>query len=100
MPKVRKKPQRTCVACRRMSTKGDLVRIVRTPAGEIKVDTTGKLAGRGAYLCPRRECWRAALDGKRIAQALKHPLTPEECAYLQEYMAQLPEGEDTTKDEQ
>jgi len=82
-----------------MSSKGDLVRIVRTPAGEIKVDTTGKLAGRGAYLCPRRECWRAALDGKRIAQALKHPLTSEECAYLQEMMAQFPEGENTTKDE-
>ena len=79
------------------------MRIVRTPAGEVKVDLTGKLAGRGAYLCPRRACWRAALGDSRggcMAQALKHPLTPEECTYLRAYMEQFPEVEDETKDKQ
>ncbi|MHB1293490.1 MAG: RNase P modulator RnpM [Anaerolineae bacterium] len=90
-PRVRRIPQRTCIACRRTSGKRELVRIVRTPAGEIAVDATGKLAGRGAYLCHDRRCWLAALKSKRIDQALKVTLRDEDRARLSAYGEQLPE---------
>ena len=50
MPK--KIPQRTCMACQEKKDKRELVRIVRSPEGEISVDLTGKKPGRGAYICP------------------------------------------------
>ncbi len=52
MSKVRKIPQRMCVGCREMKNKRDLIRVVRTPEGNIEIDPTGKKSGRGAYLCP------------------------------------------------
>src|SRR5215212_159383 len=63
-------PQRSCVACRTAQGKHDLVRLVRTPEGEIVVDPTGKLSGRGAYLCPRPDCLRAAQKRKSLDRAL------------------------------
>ena len=51
MQKPRKIPQRQCVGCRTMTDKRELVRIVKTPEGEIVLDTTGKKSGRGAYVC-------------------------------------------------
>ena len=52
----KKIPQRTCMACQEKKDKRDLVRIVRSPEGEISVDLTGKKPGRGAYICPNLEC--------------------------------------------
>ncbi|MFR1564908.1 MAG: RNase P modulator RnpM [Christensenellales bacterium] len=54
--KEKKSPQRMCVACRAMRDKRELIRIVRSPDGEIALDFTGKRNGRGAYVCPSREC--------------------------------------------
>ena len=54
MPK--KIPQRTCMGCQAKKDKHELVRIVRSPDGEISVDMTGKKAGRGAYICPEQAC--------------------------------------------
>ncbi|MGE5527671.1 MAG: RNase P modulator RnpM [Patescibacteria group bacterium] len=71
MPKVRKIPQRTCLGCQAVKPKRELVRIVRTPAGEVSIDPTGKKAGRGAYICPRRECLAGALAGNRLERALE-----------------------------
>jgi hypothetical protein len=53
-------PQRTCVGCREVLPKKELIRIVRTSEG-IMVDPTGKLNGRGAYIHTRKECWERAL---------------------------------------
>lgn len=64
-------PQRTCVACRRTAGKRELVRLVRTAEGAVEVDTSGRRAGRGAYLCPNRPCLEAALKGGRLEQALR-----------------------------
>ena len=61
------------------------------PSGKIEIDPTGKLAGRGAYLCRDRECWLTALSRKRIEQALKRSLTPEEHARMEAHAMQLPE---------
>jgi predicted RNA-binding protein YlxR (DUF448 family) len=70
-------PQRTCVACRRVGNKRELVRLVRTIAGDIVIDRTGKKEGRGAYICPERTCWEKALKGKQLSVALRSNITQE-----------------------
>ena len=91
---MRKKhvPRRTCVACRRTGSKRELVRVVRLAAGGVAVDPTGKLSGRGAYLCPQRECWDQVLGGNRLENALKTELTQEEKVALGEYAQGLVES--------
>jgi predicted RNA-binding protein YlxR (DUF448 family) len=77
--------QRTCVACRLIKDKRELVRLVRTPEGNIEIDTNGKKAGRGAYLCPTRECWEAALKGSRLEHAFRGSLTRDSRELLSRY---------------
>ncbi len=94
-PRPRHVPIRTCIACRQTDGKRELVRVVRVAAAvagtAVKIDPTGKLAGRGAYICRNRSCWEQALTGRRLAAALKTTLTDEELAALQAYAANLPE---------
>ncbi|WP_061213782.1 RNase P modulator RnpM [Syntrophomonas wolfei] len=71
MSRIRKQPQRMCVGCREMKNKRELVRIVRSPQGDIDLDTTGKKPGRGAYICPEPECLKQAIKGKRLQKALE-----------------------------
>jgi predicted RNA-binding protein YlxR (DUF448 family) len=68
-----------------------LVRIVRTPEGAVVVDETGKLNGRGAYLCPQLSCWETAVDRKALDHALNTRITAEAHARLMEYAAGLPQ---------
>jgi len=70
-------PLRSCVACGRKRPKKELVRVVRTPAGAIEPDPTGRLAGRGAYVCPDPGCLEVAVKGRKLERALKVPV-PEE----------------------
>lgn len=84
-------PERTCIACRRSLSKRELVRVVRTPEGDVVVDELGKKNGRGAYVCRQRECWRQALQGHALNRALRITLKPEEIANLQGYADSLPE---------
>ena len=56
MAAPKKIPMRTCIACRTEKPKKEMLRIVRNAAGEIRLDTTGKLAGRGAYICNSEVC--------------------------------------------
>jgi len=70
-------PQRTCVACRKVSAKRELVRLVRIADGSVEVDTSGKKAGRGAYLCRARECWEIRLKSSRLEHVLRTTLTPD-----------------------
>lgn len=83
MPKVHRAPQRQCVACGQVRAKRDLVRVVRTPGGEVRVDATGKISGRGAYVCPEGACVDRALAG-RLAGALEHPLAEDIAERLRE----------------
>lgn len=71
-------PQRTCMSCGTKHAKRDLYRIVRSSAGACSVDPSGKLPGRGAYLCGKQGCWRSAAQGKRIAAALRGEVSPED----------------------
>jgi predicted RNA-binding protein YlxR (DUF448 family) len=80
-------PERTCVACRSLRPKREMVRVVRTAAGPrepdvqatvrytVEIDPTGKKSGRGAYLCRQRECWDVALRRKALERALKTELS-------------------------
>lgn len=95
---VKRRPRRTCIGCQRVFTKRELTRIVRRPSGEVTIDPTGKAAGRGAYLCPNRRCWRAALEHRRIEHALKLALTPEQYAQIEAYASQLPDVEVTSEE--
>ncbi|PJF41534.1 MAG: YlxR family protein [Chloroflexi bacterium] len=70
-------PMRTCVVCREKKAKRDLIRIVRTDEG-IVVDSSGKLAGRGAYLCGRKSCWERAVKTNVLNKALQTALTDED----------------------
>jgi len=70
MQQKRKTPLRMCMGCGEMKPKPELVRIVRSPEGEVSLDPVGKKPGRGAYLCPSTECLRAARRKKRIERAL------------------------------
>ena len=72
-----------------MRAKRELVRIVRTSAGGVAVDDTGKRSGRGAYLCPKPACWEEALAHRRVSRALRINVPPEDRARLQEYAAGL-----------
>ena len=89
--RVKHIPQRTCVGCRTVMAKRQLMRIVRTADG-VAVDPTGKLAGRGAYLHDRRSCWEAGLKGS-LAHALKVELTAADREQLESFMNTLPEAE-------
>ena len=73
----RKQPERRCIGCGEHFLKKELIRIVRQPNGEIALDLTGKLSGRGAYVCPRLACLRRARKARRAEAALECAL-PEE----------------------
>lgn len=69
-PEKRKRP-RTCVGCGEESPKRELVRVVRSPSGEVSCDPTGRANGRGAYVCRCVDCVRAARKKKALSRALK-----------------------------
>lgn len=67
----KKMPERKCVGCNERKPKNELVRVLRTPEGEIGVDRTGKKSGRGAYLCRNAACFAKAVKAKRLQTALE-----------------------------
>jgi hypothetical protein len=67
-----------------VQSKRDLVRLVRTPEGQLVIDKTGKQNGRGAYLCHQRSCWEAALRGRQLSKALKMEVGEREQKVLQD----------------
>jgi predicted RNA-binding protein YlxR (DUF448 family) len=85
-------PQRTCVACRRVRDKRELVRLVRAAGGAIEIDSTGKKEGRGAYICPVRACWEKALKGKQLEISLRGRLTQANRDRLMKNVVELTTG--------
>ena len=67
---MKKIPQRTCIGCKTKKEKRELIRIVRNKEGMIAVDKTGKMQGRGAYLCDKIECLEKAIKTKSLERAL------------------------------
>jgi predicted RNA-binding protein YlxR (DUF448 family) len=68
--KIKKVPMRRCVGCMEKYEKGELVRVLRTPEGNVKIDATGRANGRGAYLCKKRACFEKALKNRGLERSL------------------------------
>jgi uncharacterized protein len=77
-----------------VTAKRQLVRIVRGLDGHVRVDSTGKAAGRGAYLCANRSCWEIGLKKKRLERSLNVTIPPANLEELASYGQDLP-GEPT-----
>ncbi len=74
---IKKIPMRRCVGCMEQRPKRELIRVVRSPEGEISLDTTGKKSGRGAYLCPDPACLAKARKARRLERALECEIPDE-----------------------
>ncbi|MDO4269131.1 MAG: YlxR family protein [Eubacteriales bacterium] len=86
---MRKYPQRQCIGCGEMKNKKDMIRILKTPEGEFTVDATGRKNGRGAYICPDVQCFRAAVKGKGLERSFKMAIPKEVYEALEKEMEQL-----------
>ena len=84
---MKKVPMRMCVACREMRPKKELIRVVRTPEGEIVADETGRKNGRGAYLCRTEACFNKALKIRALERALEQPLSEAAVDALRQVIA-------------
>ncbi len=80
---AKKIPERKCLGCMESFPKSSLIRVVRSPEGEISLDSTGKKSGRGAYICPKADCLKKAVKAKRLDRALECEI-PEELLLLLE----------------
>lgn len=78
---------RMCVACREMKPKKELIRVVRTPEGDVVADETGRKNGRGAYLCRSEACLNKALKIRALDRALEQPLTEAAVDALRQVIA-------------
>lgn len=87
MQKPRKIPQRQCVGCREMKDKRVLIRVVKSPEGEISLDFRGKKPGRGAYVCPSADCLRRARKTRALERAFAAAIPPEVYDALEKEMA-------------
>jgi predicted RNA-binding protein YlxR (DUF448 family) len=73
----KKIPVRMCSGCMQRFPKKELIRVVRSPEGEISLDAKGKKSGRGAYICPNMDCLKKARKAKRLERALESPITED-----------------------
>ena len=89
MSTVRKVPMRKCVGCGEMKSKKELIRVLRTPEGEILLDATGRKNGRGAYLCPSEECLKKAIKNKGLERSFKMAIPKEVYESLEKEMEVL-----------
>lgn len=88
MARPRHVPQRSCVACRVVRPKSEMVRVVRTPLGAVCLDPTGRLAGRGAYLCPDEACLEQAVKQRRLGRALGVHVSPQVAGEIRQCLAE------------
>ena len=82
-------PQRTCIACKSVKDKKDLIRIVRTKEGEPELDMTGRKNGRGAYICPNLSCFDKAEKRKAFFRAFKESIPEDTLKELREEVERL-----------
>jgi predicted RNA-binding protein YlxR (DUF448 family) len=91
--KERKVPLRKCIGCQEMLGKKTLIRIVRTPEGEVSVDVTGKKPGRGAYLCGSLDCFRQTRKARGLERALNTSVSSELYDFLEQQMKKVMNNE-------
>ena len=73
----KKIPMRQCLGCREMKPKRELIRVVRSPAGDISLDFRGKAPGRGAYVCPNAQCLKKAIRAHALERAFSTQIPSE-----------------------
>ena len=86
-PTVRKIPTRRCTGCGEHFPKNTLIRVLRTPEGEIVLDLVGKRSGRGAYICKTASCLKKARRAKRLEASLECSIPDEVYARMEEELA-------------
>ncbi|CDB31774.1 putative uncharacterized protein [Clostridium sp. CAG:575] len=74
---MKKQPQRTCMGCNAKKDKKDLIRIVKNKSGQITIDKTGKLEGRGAYICDNKDCLEKIIKNKRLERVFDMQISNE-----------------------
>ena len=84
----KKIPQRQCMGCRERKAKKELIRVVRTPEGAVCLDFSGKLNGRGAYICPSADCLKKARKAKSLDRSLEVSIPEEVYDHLEKEMEQ------------
>ena len=89
MLKPKKVPMRMCVGCREMKPKKELIRVVRSPEGEVSLDPSGKKPGRGAYVCRDAACLGRAIRQRQMERQLEVSISPEVAAQLQQTLEEL-----------
>lgn len=82
----KKIPMRLCLGCNEMKPKRELVRIVKNKLGEVNLDTTGRMPGRGAYICRKSECLTCAIKTKRINRTFSTVLDEDMISRLEKEM--------------
>jgi predicted RNA-binding protein YlxR (DUF448 family) len=85
-------PERQCLGCRAKKTKRELVRVVRSPSGGVTLDESGKLPGRGAYICPDAACLRRVVKSRALQRQLKAEIPPELLAELEARLGDAGDG--------
>ncbi len=73
----KKIPQRQCMGCRERKAKREMIRVVRSPEGNVSLDFGGKMNGRGAYICPNPECLKKAIRAKALDRSLEVTIPQE-----------------------
>jgi len=86
----KKIPMRQCLGCREMKPKKDLIRVVRSPEGELSLDFRGKLPGRGAYVCPDPACLAKVRKSKALERAFSAPIPDGVWDGLEQQMKEVP----------
>jgi len=83
----KKIPMRQCMGCRERYAKRELIRVVRCTDGNVQLDFSGKLNGRGAYICPKGECLKKARKSKALDRSLEVAIPEEVYDRLEKEMA-------------
>lgn len=86
---MKKVPMRKCVGCQEMKSKKEMIRVIRTEEGEFLLDATGKKNGRGAYICPDKECLSKAIKSKGLERSFKQSIPKDVYETLEKEMSQL-----------
>lgn len=82
----KKVPMRKCVGCQEMKSKKEMIRVIRTSEGEFLLDATGKKNGRGAYICPSKNCLEKAVKNKGLERSFKQSIPREVYEALEKEM--------------
>ena len=92
MGNIKKVPLRKCIGCNEMKKKKEMMRVLKTPEGEIVLDVTGRKNGRGAYLCRSRECFQKAVESRGLERSLKAQIPAEVYEALEKEMEAIAES--------